>query len=339
MGRNRHINIPVFIPHMGCPHACVFCNQKRISGTLYMQTPERVEKILEESFLTIKPEDDVEIAFFGGSFTGLPEDEMISYLEVAKPYIEQGRAHGIRLSTRPDTINSRILVILKKYGVKVIELGVQSLDLDVLLKSQRGHSVEDVLNACALIRKSGIELGIQTMMGLPGDSFEKSMNTARGVIELKPDMIRIYPALVLKGTLMEDYYLSRQYKPLSVDEAVDWCAQILPLYKRAGITVLRIGLQGSETLEDSIIAGPYHPAFGELVESRILLKRMFEELDRIELPPNSKLIIRTFPSLVSKLVGQKRSNIEQLKEKYHIKNIDVLTNLNCGEFTLEVQKD
>ncbi len=337
MGLNRHINIPVFIPHMGCPHACVFCNQKRISGTLDIQTPERVEKIIEESFLTINPEDDVEIAFFGGSFTGLPEDEMISYLEVARPYIEQGRAHGIRLSTRPDTINPHVLSILQNYRVKVIELGVQSLDPEVLLISQRGHNVESVLNACDLIRESGIELGIQTMLGLPGDSFEKSMNTARGVVELKPDMIRIYPAIVLKGTLMEYYYLNGKYTPLGVEEAVEWCAQILPLYKKAGITVLRIGLQGSDTLEDSIVAGPYHPAFGELVESRVLLKKMFGELDKIEIPRNSKLIIRTIPSLVSKLVGQKRRNIEQLKERYFIKNIDVLADLDYGEFTLEIQ--
>lgn len=339
MGRNRHINIPVFIPHMGCPHACVFCNQKRISGTLHQQTPEKVKKLLEESFLTISNEDYVEIAFFGGSFTGIPEAEMISYLKAAKPYLEDGRAKGIRLSTRPDTINPHVLSILQNYGVKAIELGVQSLDPDVLLKSQRGHSVQDVMTACALIRESGIGLGIQTMLGLPGDSLDKALKTAEEVIRLKPDMIRIYPALVLKGTLMEDYYVNGLYTPLDVDEAVEWCARILPLYKQAGITVLRIGLQGSETLEDSIIAGPYHPAFGELVESRILLKKMIEKLDKFDITSNTRMIIRTQPDLVSKLVGQKKSNIEQLKKKYGIKSINVLADSDYEEFSFELIKE
>ncbi len=339
MGRNRHINIPVFIPHMGCPHACIFCDQKRISGSFRSQTPEKVSKLLEESFSTISSEDHVEIAFFGGSFTGIPEVEMISYLEAAKPYIDEGRAKGIRLSTRPDTIDDRVLSILHDYGVKVIELGVQSLDPAVLLKSQRGHSVEDVMKACALVREYGIDLGIQTMLGLPGDSLDKSMETAKGVIKLDPDMVRIYPALVLKGTLMEEHYLNGLYKPLDLDEAIEWCARILPLYKSAGITVLRIGLQGSESLEDSIVAGPYHPAFGELVESRMLLKKMTARLDKIKFSGNTRLIIRTLPELVSKLVGQNRKNIEQLKEKYRLKKIDVLANLDHGEFSFEFKKD
>ncbi|HHW23237.1 MAG TPA: radical SAM protein [Clostridiaceae bacterium] len=336
MGRVRHINIPVFIPHMGCPHACIFCNQKRISGSFSTQTPENVRRLLEESFSTVNDEDHVEIAFFGGSFTGIPEVEMISYLEEARPYIGNGRAKGIRLSTRPDAIDRHILSILKDYGVTVIELGVQSLDPDVLSMSQRGHSTEDVVTACALIKEYGISLGIQTMLGLPGDSLEKSIETAREVIELRPDMVRIYPALVLKGTQMEDYYRNGSYKPLELEEAVEWCARILPLYREAGITVLRIGLQGSESLEDSIVAGPYHPAFGELAESRILLKKMTDKLDRMEADGKHGLIIRTLPELVSKIVGQNRSNIRKLKEKYGFKKIDVLTGPDYGEFSFEI---
>jgi histone acetyltransferase (RNA polymerase elongator complex component) len=339
MGRNRHINIPVFIPHMGCPHACIFCNQKRISGRTSPQTPDNVRRLLEESFSTVNDDDHVEIAFFGGSFTGIPEDEMISYLEEAKPYIEDGRAKGIRLSTRPDCIDPHILSILKSYGVKAIELGVQSLDPDVLSMSQRGHSTEDVVTACALIKKYGISLGIQTMLGLPGDSLEKSMKTAREVIELRPDMVRIYPALVLKGTQMEDYYLNGSYKPPDLEEAVEWCALILPLYRKAGITVLRIGLQGSESLEDSIIAGPYHPAFGELVESRILLKKMTDKLDRMNTAGSPDLIIRTMPELVSKIIGQNRCNIRKLKEMYGFKKIDVRTGPDCGEFSFDIIND
>lgn len=334
MSRTRHINIPVFIPHMGCPHACVFCNQKKISGTISVQSPARVKNILEESFSTVGENNNVEIAFFGGSFTGIPEQEMIAYLELALPYLKAGKASGIRLSTRPDTITPHILKILKNYKVTVIELGVQSLDPDVLLQSQRGHSIEDVVSACSLIRESGISLGIQTMLGLPGDSYKKALKTAVDVIKLKPDMVRIYPALVIKGTLLEEYYISGQYTPLSLEEAVEWCADILPLYKDAGITILRIGLQDSDTLEGSIVAGPYHPAFGELVESLILYKKITHWLD-FNLDNHKRIIIRTRPQLVSKLVGQKRANIEAIKEKYSLTEIIVKADLEHGEYVIE----
>lgn len=335
MSRTRHINIPIFIPHMGCPHACVFCDQKRISGTLSFQSPMRVKGILEESFSTIGEKDDVEIAFFGGSFTGIPEQEMITYLELAQPYLKSGKASGIRLSTRPDTITPHILETLKNYRVKVIELGVQSLDPEVLLQSQRGHSIEDVVSACSLIREYGITLGIQTMLGLPADSYEKALKTAKGVIELKPDMIRIYPTLVIKDTLLEEYYLTGQFTPLSLEQAVEWCTDILPLYREAGITVLRIGLQDSDTLEGSIVAGPYHPAFGELVESRIFYNKMTNLLDEMKLENHKRIIIRTQPQLVSKLVGQKRANIEAIKERYSLNEVVVQADLENGEFVIE----
>ncbi len=335
MSKTRHINIPVFIPHMGCPHACVFCDQKRISGTLSFQSPIRVKNILEESFSTVGENDDIEIAFFGGSFTGIPEKEMIAYLELAQPYLKDGKASGIRLSTRPDTISPHILDILKKYGVTVIELGVQSLDPEVLLHSQRGHSIEDVVSACSLIREYGITLGIQTMLGLPADSYEKALKTAKDVIELEPDMVRIYPTLVIKDTLLEEYYLAGQFTPLSLEEAVEWCADILPLYRKAGITVLRIGLQDSDTLEGSIVAGPYHPAFGELVESRILYKKITHLLDNMQLENYKRIIIRTQPQLVSKLVGQKRANIEAIKENYSLNEVIVKADLEKGEFVIE----
>lgn len=336
MSKTRHINIPVFIPHMGCTHACVFCNQKKISGALSVQSPMRAKKILEESFSTVGENDDVEIAFFGGSFTGIPEHEMIAYLQLAQPYLNAGKASGIRLSTRPDTITPHILEILKNYKVTVIELGVQSLDPDVLHQSQRGHSIEDVISACSLIRESGISLGIQTMLGLPGDSYKKALKTAVDVIKLKPDMVRIYPTLVIKGTLLEEYYLTGQYIPLSLEEAVEWCADILPLYKDADITILRIGLQDSDTLEDSILAGPYHPAFGELVESRILYKKITHLLD-MHLDNHKRIIIRTRPQLVSKLVGQKRANIEAIKEKYSLHEIIVKADLESGEYVIEIE--
>jgi len=336
MKKTRHINIPIFIPHMGCPHACVFCNQKKISGTLSDQSPVRVKKILEESFSTTGENSHVEIAFFGGSFTGIPEDEMISYLELAQPYLKDRKASGIRLSTRPDTITPHKLKILKKYGVTVIELGVQSLDPEVLLMSQRGHTVEDVVSACSLIHEAGIKLGIQTMLGLPADTYEKAVKTAQAVIGLKPEMVRIYPALVIKDTLLEEYYLTGRYTPLSLEEAIEWCTGILPLYREAGITVLRIGLQGSDTLEGSVVAGPYHPAFGELVESRIIYRKLAHWLDE-HLKNQKRVIIKTQPQLLSKLVGQKRANIETIKEKYQLDEVIVKADLEDGEFVIETE--
>jgi len=320
---------------MGCPHACVFCNQKKISGALF-QSPMRVKKILEESFSTTGRDDDVEIAFFGGSFTGIPENEMIEYLELAQPYLKAGRASGIRLSTRPDTITPQKLKILESYGVTVIELGVQSLDPEVLLMSQRGHTVEDVVSACSLIHEAGIKLGIQTMLGLPADTYEKAVRTAQDVIRLKPDMVRIYPALVIKDTLLQEYYLTGRYTPLGLEEAIEWCAGILPLYRKAGITVLRIGLQDSDTLGSSVVAGPYHPAFGELVESRILYRKLTQWLD-MHLENQKRIIIRTRPQLLSKLVGQKRTNIEAVKEKYRLNEVIVKGDLEDGEFLIEVE--
>ncbi|NLX63685.1 MAG: radical SAM protein [Clostridiaceae bacterium] len=336
MKRTRHINIPIFIPHMGCPHACVFCNQKKISGALSIQSPMRVKKILEECFSTTGKNNDVEIAFFGGSFTGIPENEMIAYLELAQPYLRAGKASGIRLSTRPDTITPHKLKILKSYGVTVIELGVQSLDPEVLLMSQRGHTVEDVVSACSLIHDTGIKLGIQTMLGLPADTHEKAVKTAYDVIRLKPDMVRIYPTLVIKDTLLEEYYLTGRYTPLSLEEAIEWCTDILPIYREAGITVLRIGLQDSDTLEGSVVAGPYHPAFGELVESRILYRKLTNWLD-MHLKKQKRVIIRTQPQLISKLVGQRRANIESIKEKYRLNEVIVKGDLEDGEFVIEAE--
>ncbi len=334
MSDKHHVNIPLFIPHKGCPHTCVFCDQRKISGSSSDHSIKRVKELMYESLSTVRAGDDVEIAFFGGSFTGIPEDEMIAYLELARPFVEAKKVQGIRLSTRPDTINGHVLDILEQYGVTAIELGVQSLDAEVLEQSRRGHTAEDVEKACTLIKERGIKLGIQTMLGLPGDSFAKAFKTAQGVVCLKPDMVRIYPALVLEGTQMERLYRNGQYTPLSVEQAVTWCAAIVPLYRDAGITLLRVGLHASDTLEGSIVAGPYHPAFGELVESRILYGKLTEALDALQLKEQARLVIRTRPELVSKLVGQKRSNIDAIKSKYALKDVRIAPDLSQGEFEI-----
>lgn len=338
MNKIRHINIPIFIPHLGCPHTCVFCDQRKISGAGSGQTPDNAERIIRESLSSIKTNNntEIEIAFFGGSFTGIPENEMIAYLGAARPYVENGAVKGIRLSTRPDTISPRIISILVKYGVTAVELGVQSLDEDVLRESQRGHGVEDVKNACHYIESSGIKLGIQTMIGLPGDTLGKAQKTAQEVISLNPDMVRIYPSVVLKETKMETLYNNGSYMPLSVEEAVGWCAELVSMYRSAGITVLRVGLHSSDTLESSIIAGPFHPAFGELVESGIILKKLIQEIDRLKPAENSTISIRSRPELISKIVGQKKKNFEIIKARYSLKRMIISGDASVNEYEISV---
>ncbi|MCX7772369.1 MAG: radical SAM protein, partial [Clostridia bacterium] len=207
MDKKRHVNIPVFIPQKGCPQACVFCNQRRISGTQRAPDLARVRLIIEEQLTTLSAGDEVEIAYFGGSFTCIPREEMMQYLSLAHTYVQAGLVKGIRLSTRPDGISEDIMSILKAYGVTTVELGVQSLDNEILRISKRGHTITDSVKACRLIKESDIKLGIQTMIGLPGDTLAKALNTAEQVLRLGPDMVRIYPALVLSGTELEEMYI------------------------------------------------------------------------------------------------------------------------------------
>lgn len=319
----RHINIPIFIPHLGCPNKCVFCDQHRISGAMAPVGISTVKETIEKYLASSSGGNYVEIAFFGGSFTGIPRSQMIAYLEAAKEYLDKGCVKNIRVSTRPDYIDRGILDILRKYGVGIIELGVQSMDDVVLAMSRRGHTSDDVVKAVGLIREYGIECGIQIMPGLPGDTLEKSLQTSRKVIELAPDMVRIYPAVVLRGTEMEDMYRSGTFRPLTVDEAVEWCARIVPMFRKAGIRIIRIGLHYSELLESSVVAGPFHPALGEMVEARVILDRIMDLIEKNGLEKCSSIEIRTWRGALSKTVGQKKANIRALKERYGYRTVKV----------------
>ena len=267
----KHYTIPVFIPELACPNRCVFCNQQKISGQILI--PEEAEIIAQiEKYLGGFPQGaHIELGFFGGSFTGVPVDDQKHFLEIAQPYLKSGRIHGIRVSTRPDYISESRLDLLQAYGVTTIELGAQSLDEDVLLKSKRGHSIADVEKAASLIRSYGFSLGLQMMTGLPGDTLEKTLMTAHRIVELGADNTRIYPALVIKNTELEELYLSGQYIPLSIEEAVFRVKQIIPIFEAADITILRIGLHPSEGLlnGDDLVAGPFHPSFRELAETAL----------------------------------------------------------------------
>lgn len=272
--RFRPLIVPIFIPHLGCPHRCVFCEQQRITSQTGLDVSnEHVKNIIEQAIHSsgFSRSRSPEIAFYGGTFTGLPIDRMLSLLETVAPYIDQGLFTGVRVSTRPDAIDEKRLKIIKEHGVSTVELGAQSMDDHVLALSKRGHSSEDTVRAAGLIKEYGLRVGIQLMPGLPGDSREKFYATVLRVIGLRPDMVRLYPALVIRGTGLASLYEEGRYQPLGLDQAIVICTENCMTLEDKGIPVIRIGLMSSPSLmeEGQIIAGPWHPAFGFLVRSAI----------------------------------------------------------------------
>jgi len=266
-----HYIIPIFVPDLGCPHRCVFCNQKKITGREHVPTPDEVREKIAGYLETIPGGNGIikEVAFYGGSFTAVDRKLQRELLAPAYRLLADGKIDRIRVSTRPDAISEDILAMLAAFGVSTVELGVQSMDDQVLLKSGRGHTGSDVMRAAELIRSWGLVLGLQMMIGLPGDTEEKDIQTAAELVLLKPDMVRIYPCLVLKGTILAELYEKREYTPLTLDEAVMRCRKLLVMFEKEGIRVIRIGLQPSEqiALDGDVLTGPYHPAFRELVET------------------------------------------------------------------------
>lgn len=310
----RKYNIPIFVPHRGCPYDCVFCNQNRITGNLKETTPFDVTNTIEEYLKTLpKADRNIEVAFFGGSFTGIPIDEQSALMERVTPYIKSGAIDGIRLSTRPDYISREILDNLKKYGVTTIELGVQSMVDSVLKAANRGHSEDDVINAVHLIREYDFSLGLQMMTGLPGDTNEYSIETAKRIISLKPDLVRIYPTLTIKDTYLEKLYHMGKYTPQTLDDAVILAKELMLMFEKADITVIRIGLQPTDEINEnaSVVAGPFHASFGELVESAVYYDLITEQLYNM----SGKATVFVNPKEISKATGNKRSNIIKIKEE------------------------
>jgi len=303
----KHINIPIFVPHNGCPHDCIFCNQKKISGHKTSFNERQVRDEIEAYLSTAKDIPHIEIAFFGGSFTGIPLEEQKSYLELATEYIHKYNLDGIRLSTRPDMITKEILDLLNQYPVIGIELGVQSMSNAVLKASKRGHLADDVIHACKLIRSYPFELGLQMMLGLPKDTVALSLYTAEQIIRLDPDMVRIYPTLVIQDTELATLYQQELYKPWTLDTTVDLCLEILPRFEAAGIKVLRIGLQTTQEIQwgQDVIAGPYHPALRQLIEEKRLVNYILEFVDGI----NEPIWIEANSQLYQTLVGHKKGHL------------------------------
>ena len=316
--------IPIFVPHLGCPNDCIFCNQKSISGQKKNITKEDAKKIIDNYLESIKDnKNEKEIAFFGGSFTGIEEEKQEELLSLAYEYVKAKKVNSIRISTRPDYINKKILKRLKKYKVKTIELGVQSANDYVLEKAQRGHTFEDVKKASKLIRLYGFRLGHQMMVGLPESTQEDEINTAKALIKLKPKMVRIYPVLVVKGTKLAKDYEEGKYTPLTLARAIETCKKLVRMFADKKIDVIRVGLQNTDEITDpsdknsEVIAGPYHPAFRQLVESEMWYDAIVEKIKKLNVKV-SKVEIKVNPMDSNNVIGHKKQNIIKLKKTYDV---------------------
>ena len=319
MSARRSI-IPVFVPHLGCPHMCVFCNQRRISGEQAPATARDVEKAIIEGRARLPEGTGATLAFYGGSFTAIPASDQEELLAAANPFLRDGTISDIRLSTRPDAIDGATLERLRKYGVRTVELGVQSMDPEVLRLSERGHTPEDARRAAKMVRDAGFELILQMMTGLPGDTPEKSLDTAREFVTLGPDGVRVYPTVIIRDTPLYDMWRAGLYREHTVEDAVELCADISEVFDAAGIPIVRLGLNPTDDLSGGDAAGgAYHPALGELVLSRRYLRReaaLLSEKDR-----GRDVVFAVKRGRVSAATGQKRANAETLKRDFHVKSV------------------
>ncbi len=335
--------IPIFVPHLGCPNNCTFCNQKRISGQTKQVTAKDVKETIDYYLKNFKDNHKyVEVAFFGGSFTAIEKEKQIELLEAAQEYIKNKKVNSIRISTRPDCIDKEILKRMKKYHVKTIELGVQSTNNYILTRCKRGHTGEDVKKASKLIRRFGFILGHQMMVGLPESTKQDEINTAKELIKLRPKIVRIYPVLVIKDTQLADEYEKDEYIPLTVGQAVERCKEIVDLFNRNRINVIRIGLQNTEEISDpnteksSVIAGPYHPAFRQLVEDSMWYDAIVNKIKKINDKVKKVKIIANDIN-VNNIIGHGKENMLKLKEIY---NVDIVIEKNDkikpGRFKIEI---
>lgn len=327
-----HANISVFVPHIGCPNKCSFCNQCHISGKVDAPRPKDVDAAVKTAISSknYNPKN-TEIAFFGGSFTAIQREYMVSLLKAAYKYVLDGSVLGIRISTRPDAIDEEILTLLKGYGVTAIELGAQSMSDNVLKMNNRGHSSEDVIKASGLIKEFGFSLGLQMMTGLYGSDNETDIFTAVELIKLAPETVRIYPTIVLKDTDLAALYEEGSYKPQTVDDAAVLCVKLLKLFEEANIKVIRLGLHSIE--EDTFVAGPWHPAFSEICQSKMFFEKAVSLLKQ-----KGKYIIFVNKHCLSKMIGQGRENINRFKELGFECKVKADEALGKNDMRIEVEK-
>ena len=318
MARNRIL--PIFVPHRGCPHQCVFCDQRTISGCRRPVTAADVTRLLTEALPLAG--QGAEAAFYGGSFTAIPAEQQQELLDAVRPFLQTGAVASVRVSTRPDAITPETLERLRRGGVCTVELGCQSMDDAVLNASGRGHGREVVAPAVALLRQYGFSVILQMMTGLPEQTDESAVETARALAALQPDGVRLYPTVVVRGTALAERYADGSYRPQSLEEAMALGAKILELFLHSDIPVLRIGLQPSEELAQSVVAGPYHPALGELVKSRVYRNRAQALLETVK--PGSDAVLAVAPNRVSLMTGQKRCNVHWLRQQYGLHSLRIV---------------
>ncbi len=328
----KHKNLSIFVPHEGCPNQCSFCDQKKISGTQDVPTTEYVRRLCDKFLPTDKTEgESYEIAFFGGSFTAINRYYMVELLQAAYPFVKDGRAAGIRISTRPDAIDRERLDILKSFGVTAIELGAQSMQDNVLAVNRRGHSVRDVYTASRLIKEYGFSLGLQMMPGLYGceNYMDYAVDTAKKFIEIGPDTVRIYPTLILKDTLLETFYQKGIYTPLTVEEAVDICAVLVKMFNKENINIIKLGLHADTSLEKGLVAGPYHPAIKELVFNKMYYDKLKTDFENL---PTGEYTLAVNPRRRSRVIGQKKANILKLAQLGY--TVNVVNNDGVAEYEI-----
>lgn len=310
-----HMNIPVFIPHLGCPHDCAFCSQRTVTNVQAAPSPESVAFSIQ-SCLATRGGKTAEIAFFGGSFTGIPKEDQRAYLEAAQPFLKSGEAESIRVSTRPDFIDKETVAFLKEYGVKTVELGAQSMSDAVLQASRRGHTAADTVRAAKLIREGGLTLGLQMMTGLPASTMKTETETARAFVALGAELARIYPTVVFYDTALYRWMQDGSYSPPSMEETVSRAAAALSILEEGGVQVIRIGLQETETLGAKSAGGAYHPAMGEMVRSRLWRDRLERAIPALG---TGEITVSCAEALTSLILGQRRENFTYLAEKYGVK--------------------
>ncbi len=308
----KHINIALFVVHKGCPHMCSFCNQRSISGSQREITPDEVRSAAETAIASLSANEAAggEIAFFGGSFTMIERGYMISLLEAAYEYVKNGIFKGIRISTRPDGISEEICSILRDYGVSAVELGAQSLDDRVLELNDRGHTAKQVEEAVSMLKSFGFETGLQMMTGLYGSEDSDSIATAEKIIAMHPDTVRIYPTVVIKGTKLHELMISGAFAPKGIEETVDLCARLIPMFEDAGIKIIRVGLHSGGDVESEYAGGAYHPALRELCEGRIYYNIALGKLREYDC---GKYTLAVNKKEISKMTGQKKQNLIRLQ--------------------------
>jgi histone acetyltransferase (RNA polymerase elongator complex component) len=339
--KTRPFVVPVFIPQSGCPHRCAFCNQHAVTGAdARLPSLDTLQTDIRR-FLGYRRENrtETEISFFGGNFLGQDHETIVTLLDAAAAFVRSGEAQGIRFSTRPDTIDNDRLALISGYPVKTVEIGAQSMDDKVLTLSRRGHSSLETVRAVHLLKQNGYKTWLQIMVGLPGENHASAMETGRQIASLSPDFVRIYPTLVIRDSLLERWYKSGAYEPLTLDGCIDLVKKLFLLFSEKNIPVIRVGLQANEGLDTGrdLVAGPYHPAMGQLVLSEIFFDKAVAAVDS---PGITELTLFVNPRMISTMRGQKNTNISRLKTRFsHLGAIRVIPDPDLDELDVKVYRN